>query len=74
MTEQVKAAAVEGLLFGVKWGIALLVIGLLNVAWMGDYGVVRERATNGQRAFEHLLQQSQQAQKQAAPSAQPPLR
>lgn len=41
-------------MLGVKYGIAAIVV-LVAISWMlGDYAVVRQRALNGQRAFEFL--------------------
>lgn len=54
MRARVTAAAVDGLVFGVKWGIAVLVIALLNFAWAGDYRQTRQEAHAGQLMFDSV--------------------
>lgn len=53
---RLRVAAEDGILWGVK--IALVLVFLGTALWMiaGDYSVVRQRALNGQRAFEFLQQ------------------
>lgn len=71
MLTKLKDAAEAGLLWGVRIGVALLVMGLL-LSWMvGDYTLTRQRAANGQRAFEFIERQLQQQQQQARPPAPP---
>lgn len=64
MLDRLKQAAAEGLVLGVKWGIALLVVGFLVLWAANDYSVVRARAEHGQAAFEYIQKATQQ---QAAP-------
>ena len=46
-----------GVILGVKYAIAAILI-LLGVSWMlGDYMLVRQRSQNGQVAFEFLQKQ-----------------
>ena len=53
---RVRVAAEEGIVFGVKYAIALLLI-LFAVAWaLRDYNAVRVGAARGQASFE-LLQE-----------------
>lgn len=63
--DRLREAFESGVILGVKWAIAvgLLLIGVSYV--LNDYGIVRERALNGQRAFEYL---QQQLAKQAKPT------
>ena len=50
-------AAQEGVLIAAKWAIVLAVV-LLTVSYLlNDYGIVRQRALNGQQAFELIQQQ-----------------
>jgi hypothetical protein len=69
---RLRAAAEEGLVLGVKWAIALAAI-LLGVSLtLGDYNLVRQRAYNGQLAFEALQRvQQQQAPAPAVPQSPP---
>lgn len=54
----------EGILLGVKWAI-VIAITLIAVSFvLNDYGVVRQRAKNGQWAAEMLQQQLAAQQKQ----------
>lgn len=64
MIERLKQAAVDALVFGVKWAIVLLVFGAAALLVVGDYLVVRQRAYNGQAAFEYISKQLE-AQKTA---------
>lgn len=56
-------AAVEwAVLWGVKIAIVLAIV-LMSVSYLvGDYNVVRERALNGQRAFEFIQAQQKAPQ------------
>ena len=54
-----KEAVRRGILHGVEWGIVILIIGFLLVWALNDYNVIRQRALNGQRAFEYLSQQQE---------------
>lgn len=67
--ERVKTASVEGLVLGVKWGVALLVWGFLILWALHDYNTVRQRALHGQEAYEFI--QKVQAQQAPAPAAGP---
>jgi hypothetical protein len=50
--QRLKTAAEEGLVCGVKWAVAILIVAVV-IAWaLGDYAVVRQRSLNGQVAFE----------------------
>lgn len=63
-------AGQEGILWGVKLGLALGLI-LVAVSYvLGDYSIVRQRALNGQRAFEFLQQQQTARPSPPAPSPQ----
>jgi len=56
----IKSAAVDGVVLGVKYGIAAVLI-VIAVSWLlGDYGVTRQRAAAGQRAYDALVKQAQQ--------------
>lgn len=51
---RLRVAAEEGILWGVKLALAAAIL-LLSVSYLvGDYNIVRERAWNGQRAFDYL--------------------
>lgn len=69
MKQRIVDAVESGIIFGIKWGISLLVVGLLNLAWMGDYRAVREGAAHGEAAYQVILKAQQQA---AAQQQQPP--
>ena len=54
MWARVKEAAEDGLVFGVKALVFLLVL-LFGLSWfLGDYTLVRQRAMNGQWAAEQV--------------------
>lgn len=56
MIDRFKVAAVDGLVLGVKWAIALGVV-LFVVSWLvRDYDLTRARAQNGQLAYETFKQ------------------
>ena len=58
MRARLKQAAEEAIILGVKWSLIVALI-LLTVSWLlGDYKTVRQRALNGQQAFEYLRQQA----------------
>lgn len=64
--DQVKIAAVDGILVGVKI-LAVILVVLLGSGWiLGDYAQVRSAALNSWS----VIQRSQQAQQQSKP--QPP--
>ena len=66
MWARLKTAAEAGLLLGVKWGLAVILT-LWSISWvLGDYNLVRQRAENGQRAFEIVTRSlaAQQTQEQ----------
>lgn len=66
MWDRVKRAAEAGVLLGVQYGIALALM-LLAISWMlGDYTLVRQRALNGQQAFEYLQHEITAKQKRSA--------
>lgn len=46
----------DGILWGVKLGLALALTLIALSYVFGDYSIVRQRALNGQRAFEYLQQ------------------
>lgn len=63
--QRLSVVAQEGVLIGVKWMIALILM-LWAVSWsLGDYNIVRQRALSGQQAFD-FIQQQLAAQKAAA--------
>lgn len=66
MTDALRQAAHDGLILGVKWAVAILVMAAALALVAGDYGVVRRQSQNGQRAFDALVQWQQ---RQAAPQA-----
>ena len=71
MWQRLSEAAQSGIVIGVKYGIALVLM-LLSVSWiLGDYQAVRERARNGQAAFEFLQQQVQRQQQSQSQSQAP---
>ena len=57
MLTDLKASAQRGLLLGVEYGIALVVVGMLVTYALGDYWTVRQMAQNGQRAYVFLSKQ-----------------
>ena len=68
MWVEIKKAARDGVVLGVKYGLAVAGI-LLALSWIfNDYQVIRGRAQNGQAAFEFI---QRQLQAQAAPKAAP---
>ena len=75
MWARCRTAAQEGTVLGVKYGIAVLLT-IWAVAWLlGDYSVVRQRALNGQHAFEYIqrvIQQQEGATTNARPNAETP--
>jgi hypothetical protein len=71
MWATLRQAASEGVVLGVKWGIALFLTLMALGYALSDYGIVRGRALNGQRAFEYL--QQLEAQQKQAPAPGPGL-
>ena len=69
---ELKKAARDGVVLGVKYGLAVAGI-LLALSWIfNDYQVLRGRAQNGQVAFEFLQRQGQAQQTaQKVPPAAP---
>ena len=65
MRERLRQAATDGLVLGVKYGVALAVLAAVILLCLGDYGVTRQRAYNGQLAHEYLQKMVQQQQTQA---------
>lgn len=63
LRQDLATAARDGLVLGVKYGIALLAVGVLIACALGDYAIVRQRALNGQIAFETLQQRASQPAK-----------
>lgn len=57
MWSDLKAAAREGIVLGVKYGLAAMLVIVAVSFLLGDYQVVRGRAYNGQVAFEWIQQQ-----------------
>lgn len=53
---RVNLALEQGIVLGVKYGTALLLIAFALSWLVGDYTGVRARAWNGQRAYEMLTQ------------------
>lgn len=71
LLSKVRAAAEWGLLWGIKLALAVGLV-VLSVAYLlNDYGIVRQRAQNGQAAFEFLQQQLAAQQKASAPPIAP---
>ncbi len=66
MWAELKAAARAGLVWGVQIGVALLVVMVLLSWALGDYNQIRQRALNGQLAYEYLQRQAQAASAGAA--------
>ena len=65
--ERLLVAVQESVLLGVKWAITVAFV-LFAVAYLlNDYGLVRQRALNGQQAFEFIAQQQQRAAQQKGP-------
>lgn len=66
-------ATEEGMLWGVKLTIAAAIL-LLGMSYLvGDYNVVRERAMNGQQAFEYLQTAQRKAHAEGANDGNPQL-
>lgn len=67
LRDRLRDAIEDGMVIGVKWALAvgLILIGVSYV--LNDYGIVRQRAMNGQAAFEYLQQQIAAQQKAQAP-------
>lgn len=74
MIQQLKDAVSAAIILGVKWAIVILIIGVALLLLAGDYQVVRQRAFNGQQAFEFIQRMNQQQVSQpAVPAvAEPP--
>lgn len=70
MREQLRQAAADGLIVGVKWAVAILVVAAAFALVAGDYGAVRRQSANGQRAFDALMQWQSRQQAPAAPKEQ----
>lgn len=66
MRGRVKEAFEEGLLLGLRYGIASLIILVLSGWVVHDYLTSRVRAYNGQLAFEFIQQVQEQVKKQEA--------
>lgn len=60
---RVRQAATDGLVVGVKYSIALVVVAFVLTWALGDYAIVRQRALHGQIAFETLQQRASQPAK-----------
>lgn len=54
MRDRLKVAAEEGIVLGVKWGIVIVLVCMAVVFALGDYNIVRQRAANGQQAWEFI--------------------
>lgn len=68
--DQLRSAAEWAILAGVKVSIIVALLALTLGYLLNDYNIVRQRAFNGQQAFE-FLQQQQAAQQKAAPKNTP---
>lgn len=67
MRSGLKDAIEAGVLFGLKWAVGLGIV-VLALSWLaGDYFVVRDRAKNGQWAYEFI----QRGLQQQRPTVQP---
>lgn len=60
---RVKQAAEEGALVGIKIVVVLAIVTAALSVILGDYAIVRQRAMNGQQAFEFI--QKMQTQQNA---------
>ncbi len=61
---RLRTCAEDGILWGVKLAIIVAIV-LVSVTYLlGDYTIVRERALNGQRAFEFIQAQQKATQEQ----------
>lgn len=70
MLERLKAAAADAVVIGVKWAIiAALVLYAVSLT-LGDYLIVRQRAYNGQLAYEAIEAARQQQPVPRLPQAQ----
>lgn len=74
LSDRLKNAAQDGIVWGVKIALA---VGLVVVAvsyLLGDYSQTRTRAIKGEQAFTYIQQTlaAQQAAQKAAPAAKPP--
>ena len=56
-SERLKTAAADGAVLGVKWAMVLMVLAMMAAVILGDYSLVRQRAANGQQAFDFIQQQ-----------------
>lgn len=71
LSDKLKRAAIDGLVFGVKWGVVLVVLAMITLVFVGDYQTTRARAFNGQAAFEFIAKAQQDASRQATPQQAP---
>lgn len=67
MRQRLRIAAEEGILLGVKYGLALVII-LSITAWgLGDYQQTRVGARQGAAAYQEVLRQAQARQPDTKP-------
>jgi hypothetical protein len=66
--QRVRQAAADGLIFAVKWTVALGAVLFLLLWALKDYNIVRQRAANGQAAYEFIQKAQEQAQKAQQPA------
>ncbi len=74
MWADLKVAAREGVILGVKYGLAAIIVLFMVAALLGDYAIVRQRALNGQKVYEEVeeLKQRQRSQQMTPPVVAPP--
>jgi hypothetical protein len=65
--DRVSQAAQDGIVVGVKWAFAFGLILFVVSYLLNDYSLVRQRALNGQQAFEYLQKQVTASQSAPAP-------
>jgi len=66
MRDRLGQAAADGLVLGVKWSVALVIVAIALAVLAGDYQTTRANAAFAAQTLQQLLQQSQVTQ------AQPP--
>lgn len=61
-SDRLRLAAEAGVLIGVKWAIAAAILLFSVSCLLGDYNLVRERAANGEKAWELIQSQLNRSQ------------
>jgi hypothetical protein len=75
MTDEYRAAGAWGVRWGIRIGVAMLIIGacvLVLVVGIGDYLLTRQRALNGDAALHKLIELGAFAQPTPTPPSTPP--